>query len=243
MKKISFFLTGLLIVIVVSVFQACDNDSEDYWKATATVVKPEGENVPSFVLDGGTTVAIANTNASVSRLEDGERVWIYYNILGDIEGYDKYVRLNGYRSILTKDVIEFTEEMKDSIGDDPVRVYDIWVSTTDFLTIRFIMNVPLYKKHMVNLVHNTEEEYEDDGYAHLEYRYNNMNDVTNRIEYGTVSFRLGEYSKENGYKGVKVRLNSSENGEIVYTYDYSKLTTDQSVGWDDGRDEPETEFE
>ncbi|MCD8261714.1 MAG: NigD-like protein, partial [Bacteroides sp.] len=233
------------IVITASVFQACnDNDSDRYWGAFATVVKAEGENVPSFVLDGGTTLAIANSSASVSRLEDGERVWINFTILGDIERYDKYVRLNGYTSILTKEVIEFTEEMADSIGDSPVYAYDIWVSDTDFLNIRFQYNLPPYdKKHMVNLVHNIEEEYENDGYAHLEYRYNDLGYTTGRWGYGVVSFRLGEYGVNSSYKGVKLRINSAVNGERVLTYDYGSHSGEVQFELTDGHDEPDADLE
>ncbi|KAA6306012.1 hypothetical protein EZS27_042332, partial [termite gut metagenome] len=59
----------------------------------------------------------------------------------------------------------------------------------------------------------------DDGYIHLEYRYNNQNDVSSYWDYNLVSFNLGNEYKE-GYKGLKVRINSAVNGERVLTYDF-----------------------
>ena len=58
----------------------------------------------------------------------------------------------------------------------------------------------------------------DDGYIHLEYRYNTYGDVTKRCLNGAVSFNLNSLDLT-GKKGIKVKLNSVENGEVEVVFD------------------------
>ena len=60
---------------------------------------------------------------------------------------------------------------------------------------------------------------DEDGYIHLELRYNTYEDVTDYWGWGRVSYNLEEFyptakdAAETEFKGFKVTINSEENGE------------------------------
>jgi hypothetical protein len=68
----------------------------------------------------------------------------------------------------------------------------------------------------------------EDGYVHLELRYNTYDDVTGYWGWGRVSYNLEDFypTEEDGettMKGFKVTINSKENGEgrvIVLDFDH-----------------------
>ena len=71
---------------------------------------------------------------------------------------------------------------------------------------------------------NTIEDAEDDGYIHLEYRYNTHNDLSGWFGYEPVSFNLNSLDFE-GKKGLKLKLNSSVNGKIELTFNVKETTS------------------
>ncbi|KAA6310051.1 hypothetical protein EZS27_038577, partial [termite gut metagenome] len=151
---------------------------------------------------------------------DGQRVLANYTYLYDnFQGYDYGVKVNRLYNVLTKGVDELTADNEEDFGDNPVHITDMWLGG-NYLNVEFRMLHPYTHKHRVSLVRNTTvTDIPDDGYIHLEYRYNNQNDVSNHWDYNLVSFNLGDENKEE-YKGLKVRINSAVNGERVLTYDF-----------------------
>ncbi len=234
MKKMNLYLL-LLVLTFIPTLQSCDLDDDDgysldnYTIAIATVKKDVGSSA-YFVLDNGVTFWPAASLVPYHDLEDGTRIIGNFSLLSDKQnGFDHYVRLNNYSTVLTKSPINLTEANKDSIGDDKVRITDMWVSG-NFLNVEFNMNIPRNTKHRVNLVKNTTKEYPNDGYIHLEYRYNEMNDVTSYIAQSIVSFKLGDWGPSNkDLKGLQIRINSAVNGEKIIPIEYnSDLTRTKS---------------
>ena len=101
-----------------------------------------------------------------------------------------------------------------------------------FLNIIFRQNLPRSEKHRISLVENkiatepgepeTPETLSigEDGYVHLELRYNTYDDVTDYWGWGRVSYNLEKFyptpkEGETTMKGFKVTINSEENGEGV----------------------------
>lgn len=224
MKKWSLYF--LLIVMAFSpMLQSC-NDDDDYSLGNfmirmATVEKASDTTYPYFVLDNGETVWISAPMVPFTHLEDGQRVVANFTLLAkNQDGFNYLARLNNYSKVLTKDIINLTEADEDSIGNSKATITDMWIGA-DYLNVEFWMVTPSGEKHMVNLVNNRTIAPEDDGYAHLEFRYNNMGDENGRLRPAIVSFELGDYSAgSNGLKGLKVKINSIKNGEKVLTFDY-----------------------
>ncbi len=65
----------------------------------------------------------------------------------------------------------------------------------------------------------TAENEEQDGYIHLEYRYNTYADTTGYWRNGAVSFNLNSLEITSETKGIKVKINSAKNGEKEVSFD------------------------
>jgi hypothetical protein len=221
MKKLTLFLATMLVA-VMPVLQSCDNDSDGYSLNNFTVrmatVKATGGDNYYLQIDNGKTLFPCASQYWYKPI-DGQRVLADYTYLYDnFQGYDHGVKVNRLYNVLTKGVDELTAENEEDFGDNPVHITDMWLGS-NYLNVEFRMLRPFANKHRVSLVRNTTVEAPDDGYIHLEYRYNNQNDVSSYWDYNLVSFNLGNEYKE-GYKGLKVRINSAVNGERVLTYDF-----------------------
>ena len=124
-------------------------------------------------------------------------------------------------------------ENEEEFGNDPILIYqgDMWLGGK-FLNIIFRQNLPRSEKHRISLVENkiatepgepeTPETLSigEDGYVHLELRYNTYDDVTDYWGWGRVSYNLEKFyptpkEGETTMKGFKVTINSEENGEGV----------------------------
>jgi len=225
MKRLNLYLL-LLVLAFIPTLQSCDDDEGyslgNYTIAMATVKIDTGDSV-YFVLDNGETLWPAASLVPFRGLDDGTRIIGNFTILSDTQdGFDHFVRLNSYSEILTKDIINLTEANKDSIGDDKVMITDMWVGG-NYLNVEFDMFIPSTQKHRVNLVRNTAQNYTDDAYVHLEFRYNDMDDVTSYRARSIVSFRLGNSGPSNkDLLGLKIRINSAVNGEKIIPIAYNK---------------------
>lgn len=138
-----------------------------------------------------------------------------------------------------------TTEEEEEFGNDPIVIYqgDMWLGGK-YLNVIFHQNLPRSTKHRISLVQNLMDTTEpgepgdpsspetvnvaEDGYVHLELRYNTYDDVTGYWGWGRVSYNLEDFypTEENGettMKGFKVTINSKENGEgrvIVLDFDH-----------------------
>ena len=123
-----------------------------------------------------------------------------------------------------------TAENEEEFGNDPIVIYqgDMWLGGK-FLNIIFHQYLPRSEKHRISLVQNKIEpetpetpealNVDEDGYIHLELRYNTYDDVTGYRGWGRVSYNLEDFYPtakdvaETEFKGFKVTINSEENGE------------------------------
>lgn len=161
---------------------------------------------------------------------DGQRVITYFNPLwDDFEGYDHAVKILGIQNVLTKQVETLTPETDEDFGNDPVTIYqgDITISG-GYMNIIFVQNLPAKEKHRISLVRPQDdaELYGDDGYVHLELRYNDYDDVTGYGAWGIVSYNLSSLNITDATKGIKLKLNSSVNGEVEVAFDFASSDSD-----------------
>ena len=89
-----------------------------------------------------------------------------------------------------------------------------------------MQNLPAKTKHRISLVRPQDDAdlYGEDGYIHLELRYNNFDDLTDRYDYGAVSYNLNSLDVTSETKGIKLKLNSEKNGEVEVTFDLKKTS-------------------
>lgn len=223
----------MLFFALVSVLQSCDDDGYsvgDLGWDWATVRATGGGG---YYLEGDRWGIIdpATTSIPWFRPVDGQRVVAFFNPLVDTNDGVR-VKMEGVQGILTKEVEMMTAENEEEFGNDPIVIYegDMWLGGK-YLNIVFVQNLPYSEKHRISLVQNkievetpetpeTPETFtvSEDGYVHLELRYNTYKDVTKNKGYGRVSYNLEQFyptAKDSGIelKGFKVKINSKENGE------------------------------
>ena len=89
------------------------------------------------------------------------------------------------------------------------------------MNVIFLQDLPAKTKHRISLVRPQDdaELYGEDGYIHLELRYNAYDDLTGRHSFGAVSYNLNSLDVTDETKGIKLKINSEVNGEVELTFD------------------------
>lgn len=226
MKK--FRLYGIVLLVSLSaLLQSCDDDSGysiGDLGADWVTVHVEGDGVYSFTGDQWGTMWPAATSIVGYRGNEGDRAILYFNPLQQgFQGYDFAIKPEFIEPILTKTVEELNAENESEFGDDPAYIYDVWVAG-GYLNMTFRQKVPAAKAHRVSLVRNMKEttgevEEQEDGYIHLEYRYNTYGDTLNRMVSGAVCYNLSTLEEElEVAKGIKLLIHSAVNGHRVLTF-------------------------
>lgn len=182
MKILKYILTLLITISATSSFTSCNDDGYSLDKfnvALATVNPIDGDSQTYYLtLDDGTTLWPAASNVIYSP-KANQRVIVNYTPLSDQIGeYDHYVKINGLQEILTKKIVDLTVENESEIGNDPIKILDLWTGD-NYLNIHFAINVGGVKTHAVNLVKNklnAQGVKESTETIELEFRHNKNGD-------------------------------------------------------------------
>lgn len=226
-KKLVAYTT-LLVVILSGAFACIDNDGYslgDFRINIATVI-PEGPMSYSLLLDNGVKLRPSISDVYY-RPAINQRVFVNYTILSDKEGdFDHLIKINDIWNVLTKSIIDLTEENADSIGNDPIRVNEneIWIGN-HYLNASFSFNYGGIKPHAINMVQNMQEENEDDSVLELEFRHNSYNSPSNRLFDGFASFDLKPF-REEGRDSIPIIIKVKDwDGEKEFNlmYKYNEL--------------------
>lgn len=190
MKKIVF------IILIVVAIVACndDNDSNPRYVSVGSIVQNEGADINFLVkLDNGKILTPFSNYDNYNEVEDGDRVLVEFSIIEEKsdDAYD--VDIYDIKNILTKGVMQLTEQNQDSIGNDPVSTsdVDIWVSENH-------LNIVFYyygfnQTHLINLVKPIgEPTHDEEGRLILELRHNENNDFSEYLLSGIVSFEMDD---------------------------------------------------
>lgn len=215
-----------ICLAVMPALQSCSDDDGyslgDFTPPLWATVRTTGN---AFYLDCDVwgTLWPVNTDLGWYKPAEGQRVITVFNPLYDnYEGFDHAVKLLRLQDVLTKEVETLTPETEEEFGNDPVLIYQGDISISGgYMNIFFLQNLPSQTKHRISLLRpqDDRELYGDDGYLHLELRYNDYDDVTERRAYGAVSYNLGSLDVTSETKGIKLKLNSEKNGEVEVSFD------------------------
>ncbi len=222
-KKLFLVLT----VVLFLGFSGCDDDNGyslgKFWISTATI-ETTGSNSYVIVTDDGDRLFPSASDVPCFDVKDKQRVWVNFTVLGEGSGnIDYLVKVNDMSEILTKGILYLTAQNNDSIGDDPVKIKNYWISG-DFLTIRFTYGGGK-RIHYINLVQDAENPVNNEGKPVLLFRHNRKDDPANYLLHGTVSFNLFNL-RVNGQTSVqfvlKATLPEGETPfEVTLTYNYN----------------------
>ena len=225
MRKLHWLFMAVCLA-VMPVLQSCDDNDGysigDFTPPLWATVRVTGN---AFYLDCDVwgTLWPVNTDLGWYEPVDGKRVITMFNPLSDgFDGYDHAVKLLSLQDVLTKEVETLTPETEEEFGNDPVLIFkgDIGISGGD-MNIVFMQNLPSKTKHRISLVRPQDDAdlYGEDGYIHLELRYNDYEDLTGLRDYGAVSYNLNSLDVTSETKGIKLKLNSEVNGEVELVFD------------------------
>ncbi|MBD9092651.1 MAG: integrin beta-7 [Bacteroides oleiciplenus] len=245
MKKLHW-LVLMMCLTVLPTLQSCDDSDGysigDFSYPNWATVRVTGN---AFYLNSDTwgTLWPINTNMGWYQPVDGQRVVTIFNPIYDNYGeYDHAVKIERIWHALTKGVEPLTAENEEEYGNDPVFIYkgDITISG-GYMNIIFMQNLPKNSetKHRISLVQRAEsaevpldDEAGDDGYIHLELRYNDYDDLSGVRVAGLVSFNLKDLDITSETKGIKLKLNSEVNKEVEITFDKQPDNSDKASNLD-----------
>lgn len=234
-RKVLQFSMFVILLATVSCSKS-DGYSLGAFRISIATVNKISDNSYSLTLDNG---KVLYPSASDVRYipKDNQRVFVNYTILSDqYAEYDHLVKVNDIWNILTKGVIDLTTSNADSIGNDPVKINNIWVAN-DFMNVGFMFNYSGVRPHAINLVNNTTKTDADGNeFVELEFRHNSYNSQSQYLFEGLACFNLkpfrrsdvdsvnievvvkeydGNTVKENRYKEV-YRYNGATVNSIIY---------------------------
>lgn len=226
MKRMKSKLLALFAVLFLG-FSSCDDGNGYSLGDIALDMATVNQEVDCYSLSGDTwgTMWPAATAIPWYHPADSQRVIVYFTPLqDDFQGFDCAIKVGDVEEILTKRIETLTGENDEEYGNDPLNIEDgnIWISG-GFLNIRFIQNMPKQHKHRISLVKDPAyNESANDGYIHLEVRYNDYDDFSQAYIYGLVSFNLEYPSLSPDSKGFKIRVNLLNKGETEFVYDFGE---------------------
>ncbi len=220
-------LSGILLL---GIFSACDLDDDgyslsDFWIQIGNIEKTGEGNTDYIVnLDDSTLLyplAFANPYFET---EDNQRVLVNYTILDERNAASEeeayYVKINAMREVLTKNIIELTEAIEDSVGNDPVHVRDAWIAKN-------YLNFELeyyggYVIHYVNLGIDAADNPEGAEEVTLQFRHNGNDDPAEMLKYALVSFDLNSLDLEAGtVQTLRIKAKEYDNEEYEETFIYT----------------------
>jgi len=233
----------ILLFIFINLFIAGCNDDDkyslgDYW---ITIGNIEGNNDSYIIVtDEGERLYPSASAVPGYPLEDGDRLWVNYTILGDGEedsDIDYYVKVNYFEDILTKGIFILTPENADSIGHDPVWVQnpdeDIWIAN-NYLNIFFKYEGAPWIVHFINVVSDIDNPTTPEGVPVLELRHNKNGDpYEGTLLTGFISINMKSLQEE-GKDSVNFILRAiDENGDYAldkeYTYVYDNVQDSTAI--------------
>jgi hypothetical protein len=180
MKKLIFLLMS---AAVFGFFTSCDMN-DDYsttnvWVGFGLIHEDSIAKIYTIVMDDGEILFPANASIIADDFKNHDRVLTNFTILGTKENVDSAEQYNveiiSIRKILYKEILDITPEIEDSIGNDPIKVRNKWISGN-------MMNFELQyyggsKTHFINLVKQPGEINTDNGPVLLELRHNTNGDT------------------------------------------------------------------
>jgi hypothetical protein len=198
MKKLIFSF------IAVAILAACSNDDEGYDNYRQGIgmfeVMGEGTGEYQIKLDDGDLVVPNEHVAAPGDFAEGDRVLVLYSSINEEAGEGEITifksDIHDIDPVLTKGVIDITEAIADSIGNDPIHVHkeDIWFGS-NYLNLSYAY-LGAEKVHYLNMVKFENDSVDANGNLILELRHN-ANDDYLAYEYrGIVSFDMNSLYKD-----------------------------------------------
>ncbi len=217
MKKLAL---GILMGLLVA-FTSCLDDDDDWSYTGLGIYKGDGDGTVSLVMDNDVVLIPAATSSPgwFLKFSDGDRILVNYTILEEDKNSSSVkryiVKVNDISDVLMKGIMDITEEIEDSIGNDPIIVENAWISDS---LLNFRLKYWGYNKiHYLNLVKEPGELTAADQPFHLELRHNAKGDQKAIPYIAYVSFSLNSLRVDD-LDSVRLKVIASDYNGIAYQY-------------------------
>lgn len=195
MKKLA---SPLIFVLALSfmLFSCKKDEPETYWYSYGTYVETEASSYGFVIdLDNGYRLIPEGVGNIESDVKDSSRIVVVYAIVSETDSTVN-ARTSDIYSILTKGIVQLTEENKDSMGTDGIIVNssNIWFSK-NHLNVEFGY-YGYTKTHFINLVKPIGAQEDTEGNQILEFKHNANNDLLYNWYTGMVSFDMWSLYEE-----------------------------------------------
>ena len=227
--KIKKLFYGLLCLVALSTFIACDDDDGfSYYTDMATVKLRDGQWILQSdncgILIPDNTGILAEQGAD----KENQRVIAAFNFFDKENRSNQSVELYDIDRVLTKDLYQMPandEAKADSIGNDPIAISKIITSPLHINIYFSIFGEHSDIQHFINLITVGENvEPDNEGTLHVEFRHNNEGDHPRIVLSGWAAFSLESIPgyTEGKTKRLSIKVNEGNNKETIITYDLEK---------------------
>lgn len=217
-----------LVLIFFIIFASCSNDNEDsldQFTVSLATVNPISDKKDSYylTLDDGSTIWPSMSSISYSAKANQRVIINYTPLANESMGYDHSVKINSLQEILTAQIISINNDNAEIIGDEPIKILDLWIGD-NYLNIHFMINVGGNKSHLINLIKINESE----GSIEMELRHNINGDEPKYSIKNYAAFDLKPLQKE-GLEIIKLIVkakdynNTVKEHTVVYNYKKENL--------------------
>jgi hypothetical protein len=201
-----------LLVTFSLLHAACSKDeSPEYFNVLGTINKT---NDSIFVISDKDERLLVNNASELTQVKDSARIIAYFT-MSDKEvpsGVDYVIDIYYYTDVLLKPLVVLTDEIADSIGNDPLEVTEIWVSK-DYLNLGFqYYGSSSGKIHYINLIRFPGEIAPDT--VELEIRHNANEDYQTYLLNGFVNFDLRALKNEGDSVVLHVKAKENFNPQL-----------------------------
>ncbi len=215
MRKNWYLLLGLLVLLAASC--SVDKEEGEYFQYALGVV--EGNSATTFMIltDGGERLRPVQFHPTNYEIEAGKRVLVRFTLIeeSNTENYDYAVKVASISNVLTKQIVIANEEVRDTIGNDPVTIN--WLSIgNDYLNVDFSFWADS-KPHYFDLVLDSTKQTKA-GFITLNFHHNAKDDIRYSKYSGLVSFPL-ELLKDDDLESVKLLFTAKKEDNSTFTHE------------------------
>lgn len=225
LMKTRTFIVGLLSLLTLPTFIACDDDDFTYYTDMATVENEDGRLILQSDNCGELIPENPGLLASFDADNENQRIIAAFNFIDKDNRSNYGVELYDIYRVLTKDIYQMPaddETKNDSIGNDPIVINRIMTSPKHINFYFMVRGNHSDIKHFINLITvGDNPEPDADGTLHMEFRHNNEGDHPRFTQWGWAAFPLESipgYS-EGKTKRLFIKVNEGNNVETIITYD------------------------
>lgn len=219
MKRMLFLFSALLALAAVSC--SVNDDEGEYYQYRLGII--EGSSAATFTIltDDGYRLKPSEFLSSGYEIVDGKRVLVQFAIVSEAESseVDYEVKVAMIENVPVKDIISANEEVRDSLGNDPVTISALTMGN-GYLNVQFSFYGQDADKHYLYMVYD-EEKQDKEGYIALDFHHNAHDDIKASPYSGLFSFPVAQFEEgESGTIKFLFRSRKEDNSTFTHELEY-----------------------